>query len=384
METDQKKSIWTTSLKENWQNFLEWSKTPQGKKGLIIFSIIFIVVLITGITVYNRYFAKGKSSTSTNNTVLPKMSDSKSEEPKKIQSYLDGQLYAEDVANRHPLAIMVENHSDARPQSGLDKAKVVYEAVTEGGITRFMAIFGPESVSKVGPVRSARTYYLDWALEYDAFYAHVGGNLDALDLIPQLKIKDLDQFKYGSQAYWRIPQAGKATEHTMFTDTGKLWAIAKDNKWDMNAKFDSLAFKTDVPKEQRPESQNISIDFSTPTYKVTWKYDKNSDSYLRYIAGATHKDAITGQQLSAKNVIIQEVQRWEAPTKINEAGWAMKTVGNGKAKIIIDGKVIEGTWKKENHNSRTLFSDNDGKEIQFNPGNFWYEIVPPGTSVTIG
>jgi hypothetical protein len=381
---DEKTNKKKKTIKERWQDFKESLKTPEGKKKLLIFIVIFVVVLVTGFTVYNRYFAKEKpSSTANNSGTLPSINESTAPSEKKVISIFDGQSYPENVANRHALAIMVENQVDSRPQSGLDKAKIVYEAITEGGITRFMAIYGPESTSKVGPVRSARTYYLDWDLEYDGFYAHVGGNLDALQLIPELKIKDLDQFRYGEQAYSRIPRGNRATEHTMYTDTDKLWKIAEDNGWDMKANFDSYEFKDDALLDQRPNSQSIGINFSTASYKVTWDYDKTNNVYLRSMAGSPHKDEVTGEQLKAKIVIIQEVQRWETTTSINEAGWAMKTVGEGNAKIVMDGKVIEGKWKKENRTSRTVFTDADGNKIKYDPGTMWVEIIPPSTPVTI-
>lgn len=376
-----KQSIWKTDIKVLWQRFKDFAKTPRGKRVLIISGIILIVLVVLGITVYNRYFRKEGSRPIVGGLVLPSMNDTAP--PKKAVSPLDGQSYLENVANRHPLAIMVENHPDARPQSGLDKAKVIYEAVTEGGITRFMAVYGPESANKVGPVRSARTIYLDWDLEYDAFYAHVGGNIDALDLIPQLKIKDLDQFRYGDQAYWRVPQAGKATEHTMYTDTDKLWKIAQDNKWSMTGDFEPLGFKEETGLAQRPESQNVTINFSTDSYKVTWKYDKATNTYSRYQGGIAHKDAITGNVLQAKNIIIPEIDRTHTPTRINEESWTFDTVGSGAAKIIMDGSIIEGTWKKPSHSARMQLYDSAGNKIKFNPGVFWYEALNLGMTVTI-
>jgi len=364
-----------------WTRFKEWLKTPKGKKIFIIIIVGFLIFAAAGFVVYDRYFKKDKSGQNTNQN-SPGVNFKKEPEVKKATSMLDGIKYPESTANRHPLGIMIENHPEARPQAGLDKAKIVYEAITEGGITRFMAMYGPESAEKVGPVRSARTYYLDWCLEYDCFYSHVGGNLDALQLIPKLGIKDLDQFKYGTQAYWREAEQGKATEHTMFTNTDKLYKIAENNGWSMSSDYTSLEFKTEAPLEQRPELSSVIIDFSGPAYKVKWTYDKASNNYLREMADEPHNDLLTNKQLTAKNVIVQEVQRWNAPTEINEEGWAMKTVGTGNAKIFIDGKVIDGTWKKTNQEARTKYYGTDGKELSFNPGNSWICIVPPDISVT--
>ncbi len=304
------------------------------------------------------------------------------EDEAKIPAQLDGRLVSAKLATRRPLAIMIENYPNARPQSGLGSASAVYEAVTEGGITRFMAVFGPTIPTKVGPVRSARTYYLDWALEYDAGYAHVGGNIDALDLIPELGIKNLDQFVLGTKAYQRFPQAGKATEHTMYAYPEKLLAIA-DSLFGTEQKWTGPKFKTPFAKEHRPTSQTITINFSSPTYQVVWSYDPETNSYLRSLAGSLHKDALTGEAVRADNIFIQEVKAEPTLTRINETGLTMTTVGSGKAQVFQDGKRIEATWNKTSRSAPTIFSDLSGTEIQRNPGTSWFEIVQPAMDVTV-
>src|SRR3990167_951299 len=165
-------------------------------------------------------------------------------EPRTEKCPLDGDLHTkkakDSLEKRRPLAVMIENHADARPQSGLTSADIVYEAVAEGGITRFMAIFYCNlSDTQVGPVRSARTYFLDWLSEYDALYAHVGGAntpgpADALSQIIKYGIKDLNQFSIGFPTFWRDYQRlghPVATEHTMYSTTQKLWEIGANRGW---------------------------------------------------------------------------------------------------------------------------------------------------------
>ncbi|EKD55973.1 MAG: hypothetical protein ACD_58C00324G0005 [uncultured bacterium] len=371
------------SLEKNpFTKFIDFVKTDKSKKILKIVFLVLILLTLT-LTIYNRYYKPEGVSTSKSISDIFTGQVAKDAEKEKTEiAKIDGMDYPVATSNRHPIAIMVENHPDARPQSGLDKASIVYEAIAEGGITRFMAIFGPNAPEKVGPVRSARTYYLDWALEYDAAYAHVGGNIDALDLIPQIGVKDLDQFRYGTQAYWREPQADKATEHTMYTDLTKLYSIVQEKGWDSKTDFTSLTFKSDITKDQRPTSQSITINFSSNSYLVKWDYDRETNMYLRSMSGSTHKDAVSKDQLKAKNIIIQEVAREAVVTRIGENGWKMTTIGTGNAKIYQDGKEIIATWKKDNRTARTKFSDSNNKEIEFNPGTTWYEIVPPGTTVT--
>ncbi|TSC95795.1 MAG: Uncharacterized protein CEN88_431, partial [Candidatus Berkelbacteria bacterium Licking1014_2] len=270
---------------------------------------------------------------------------------------------------------------------GLAQAQIIYEVIAEGGITRFMAIFSGKDADKIGPVRSARTFFLDWTLEYDAPLVHVGGNIDALDLIRQIGVKDLDQFRYGTQAYWREPQAGKASEHTMFASTKKLYALVKENGWE-TADFVKLELKEDAPvvpgaNGTVPASQKITVPFSSATYEVGWTYDSATNTYSRSLAGSPHKDAVSNEQLKAKNIIIQTVKRQPTLTRINETGWTMDTVGNGKAIIIQDGQKIEGTWKKEAQKARTRFYDGNNIEVKLNKGVTWYEIIPPEVTPAI-
>lgn len=356
---------------------------PKRKTFKIVLGVVLGLSLLAAASVaYLRYFKKDEE------TGLINLIKTKKTEPL-FTNLLDGRLVSKEASERHPLAVMIENHPDARPQIGLAEASIIYEAITEGGITRFMAIYGPSLPEKVGPVRSARTYFIDWLSEFNAYYAHVGGNLDALEKIQADGILDLDEFALGKTAYWREFQAGKATEHTMYASPEKLYAAAKVKGWSL--KIDKLnAFKFKKTKTTKDISDtdsslptstagsaDITIDFSSPTYQVVWRYDPTSNKYLRSMAGLPHKDQKTGDQLSAGNIIIQSVERWEALTRINENGWAMKTIGEGKAKVFTGGKEIEATWKKANRLGRTMFYDATGKEIEFTPGPFWYEIVPP-------
>lgn len=337
---------------------------------------VFVICLVFGLAIgaagfvaYKQFILKEPDGLSSILRRTPK--------PEMTTNPLDGTQVEKTLANRHPLAIIVENHPDARPQTGLDKASIIYEAITEGGITRYMAIYGPREADKVGPVRSMRTFFLDWAWEYNAFLAHVGGNIDALDRIPLEGALDLDQFALGDKAYWREPRAGKAIEHTMFASIAKLYAVAQSKGWNMKGDFTSFRFISPQSVTADSESQKITIDFSSPTYRVTYQYQPASQNYLRNLAGSPQRDALTGNPLAPTNIIIQSVTRHAGTTRINEDSWTFDTIGEGKAIIFYGGKQIEATWKKPDLKSRTKFYDSGGREIRFLPGQFWYEIVPP-------
>lgn len=296
------------------------------------------------------------------------------------QSVLDGVMVTDpEAASRHPLAIVVENDPAARPQSGLDKASIIYETVYDpAATTRFLALFGENEAEKVGPVRSARTFFVDWLNGYDAFFGHWGGNIDALDLIRKEKIYDLDEFTYPG-LYWR--EGKKSSEHTGYTSTIKLREQAAKNNYPTANNFSIYKYKEDA--EVLPESQNIVIDFSSAQYKVNFIYDKITNSYKRNLAGSAHSDAITKNQLSPKNIAVMTVARKQTKTRINESGYTMTTVGTGKARIFMDGTEIAGTWKKNSVDEREMFYDATGTEIVFNRGQLWIAVIADDKVVTV-
>lgn len=345
---------------------------------------------------------------------LPSPSNSVTEdpnEPKTESCPLNGSMHTkraqESWSKRLPLAVMVENHTEARPQSGLSSADVVYEAVAEGGITRFMALYYCNlSDVQVGPVRSARTYYLDWLSEYDGLYAHVGGAntpgpADALSQIIKYGINDLNQFSIGFPTFWRDYQRlGRpvATEHTMYSTTQKLWEIGAKRGW--TSKLDSgkefletfteWKFKDDSTSTQTvglgvSAASKIGVNFwqSYGDYFVEWNYDGATNTYKRNNGGAPHMDLNTNQQLAAKNIVVQFEKESRANDGYeNNVHLLYKTTGGGKALIFQDGKVVEGKWVKDSRVSRSKYVDLKGKEISFNRGVIWIQTVPEGAKVT--
>lgn len=301
-----------------------------------------------------------------------------------------------------PLGIMIENHKEARPQSGLSKADIIYEAVAEGGITRFLALFYCQDAKIIGPVRSARTYYLDFISEYGnkPLYVHVGGAntdgpADALSQIQQYGwgfLNDLDNmgisFPYFWRDYERLP--GVATEHTLYTASSKLWKKAaergltnvdgKGNSWD--EKFTPWQFKDDISLASRPENFVVKFPFweDYRDYSVKWSYDKQTNSFKRENGGSIHLDKNDSSELTAKNVILVFMTERHADDGYEaNAHLLYGTKGSGKATILLDGKKIEGTWQKRDRLSRMKFFDNSGTEIKLNRGKIWIEILPVGT-----
>jgi len=348
-----------------------FSKLFAEKKYRTVFIICLVLALL--IVVGALAATKYKKNPSTNFAAT--------KTPKQIEQticLLDGQPYENSKSARHPLAVIVENHPDARPQSGLNKASIVYEAITEGGITRFLAVFGPTDADEVGPIRSARLFFMDWLKEYDAFFAHAGGNEDALANIGNYQIKDIPH----TEPYYRRDYKGRkvASEHTLYSSTASLYELAQKRGFDVgSSNYTAMKFKVDGPAD--PAGKGVEINFSSASYKVNWTFDPAANIYLRNMAGTAHKDRVTDSQITAKNIVIQTVSRTHQPTgSYGSSNYVFKNIGEGNAYVLRDGQVVKATWKKSDLNSRTKFFDETGVEIQFNPGNTWYEIIPPEVS----
>lgn len=303
--------------------------------------------------------------------------------PATMPSLLNGAIVATEIYNRRPTAVMIENSPDARPQRGLVNADVVYEAMVEGSITRFMAVFQQDPPAKAGPIRSARSYYIDWLSEYDAAYVHAGGSPTALDRIRSYGIKD---YPHSTESvFWREPKAGVASEHTLFGDIKTISQNAVSKKgWPATSDYKPWLFKdkADVPGSTGP----ISINYGGAQFKVDWTFDKTTSDYSRSMAGAAHKDRDSGEQIKARTIVVMTVERAaNAPYKDTkkESEWSMATIGSGPVSVFQDGGRIDGIWKKTSRTERTRFYDAASKEIELNRGKIWVQVIPPTSTITV-
>ncbi len=285
---------------------------------------------------------------------------------------LDGVYVQKGEENLRPLAVMIDNHIDARPPAGLAKANLVIEAEAEGGITRYLAFFvSEEKIKKIGPVRSARPYFVDWARELDALYVHVGGSPVALAKMARENILHINEF-YQGDYFWRDPQ--RARPHNVFTSTVNLRKYLKNKNIDQKANFFPWLFKDDIKLELRPASSTIMVGYWQTGYEVKWEYNRKDNNYLRYVGGQLLKDAV-GEDIVAKNIIIQFV-----PAKVidEEKRLKMEIVGQGKCWVCLDGICQPGQWRKKGISARTRFYNQDGHEFYFNRGCTWIEVARPG------
>ena len=287
-------------------------------------------------------------------------------------SPLTGVQVADQAATKQAVtAIMIENSPDARPQSGLKDAGVVYEAIAEGGITRFLTLHQEDKPQLIGPVRSLRMYYVDWLAPYQASVAHVGGSAAALKEIRNGSYRDIDQF-FNAPSYWRA--ADRRAPHNVYTSFEKLDALnaAKDYKESVFTGFT----RVDGKPASAFTATSINMNFSSAPYNTHYDYDSASNTYLRSIAGAPSEDREKGR-ISPSSVVALKVNM----SRVMEDGYreSIQTTGTGQAYVFQNGTVTECTWRKNDRSSQLEFIDANGKPISLVRGQTWIGAIPNGT-----
>ncbi len=369
---------------EELQEPKEPPKTMNEKKGIFkklnqklskkqkIILIILLIVCLAGLLGYAWVWKHKKAPASTASAPVAKKAEPK---PTTEASKLTGLQVGFDVNKRPVTAVMIENSPDARPQAGLKEAGVVFEAVAEGGITRFLALFQDTEPGYIGPVRSARPYYVEWEKAFDAPYAHVGGSGDGLARIKELGVKDMDQF-YNPAPYHRI--STRFAPHNVYTSMGELRALETSKGWTSSDYTGFTRAKKEAPVAT-PTYKTIDVNLSGFLYNPHWDYDSASNSYLRSEGGKPHVDDKSGQQISAKVVVVMV-------TKVGLMGDGYhslyQTGGTGPVYIFQNGEQLQGNWSKKDAGSQITFTDPAGKPIQLTPGATWITAVGDANNIS--
>lgn len=400
---------------------------------------IFLVVSGISYFVFSQFISKKSGGLV---SVTPETTETTSETgviqfqgPKTEVCPLNGTLHTAEEKEiwsaRRPLLVMIENHEDSRPQSGLQAADIVYEAIAEGGITRFMGVYYCDILQQpttnkydLGPVRSARTYFMDFASEYSDYplYTHVGGGNCSAPLDPvtgkqagpcttNIKaqaIEQIAQYGWNNEGTWsdlsqfslsykvcrREPERTgqeRATEHTMYCSSTELWNTAANrgltnkttstgNSWDKT--FKTWSFNQADKASDSPLASVISFDFWSgyKQYSVKWTFDKANNNYVRTNGGVSHIDFNTGKALTAKNIIVEYAK--ESRSIDEHLHNLYEVIGTGKGILYQNGNKQEITWSKASRIARTIYKDASGQEINFVPGNIWIEILPINTVIS--
>ncbi len=338
------------------------------KKKLII--IILAVVFVLGLFFVGSFLYKQiKKTENQNQKQVEAIINNDFSECEKRKS-INGLCY--DLDSEPGLfSVMIENHSDSRPPSGLSGADLIYESVVEAPITRFLAVFSLDNkINKIGPVRSARPFYVDWAKEFKAPYLHVGGSPEALDYLAESYVFDLNQFSFG-QYFWR--DSSRHKPHNVYTSTDLVKKAIASQSWSIKNDFNSWKYKPEGQiVDEAKTAKEVYINFNSPVYAVKWLYDEKRNNYQRFQAGRPHKDA-DYTQIYAKNIAIMYT---ESRIIDSYGRRETKTVGQGKALIFQDGKVLPAEWRRPGLDQRTRFFSTQDQEVKFNPGTTWIEVIP--------
>jgi len=376
--------------------FRKWDVS---KKKLIIFSVLGVLLLVGG-----SAYALTQQKEPVKPVVTAKAKVVVPPPPKPILSPLTGAAVTAEQRDLPVMGVMIENSPNSRPQSGLKDAGIVFEAIAEAGITRFLALYQEAQPGNVGPIRSSRPYYLDWTMAFDASYAHVGGSPDALQRIKDIGVKDLDQF-FNPSAYHRI--TSRYAPHNVYTGVNQLTDLARSKGYAMST-FAPLSRKADQPYKapaaatatpastnssnrptakpaakttadtRRPASK-IDLGISGAYYNVHYDYDAASNTYPRVMGGAAHKDADSGAQLAPKTVVALVMAYGLMADGFHSQ---YTTTGSGKMYVFQDGTVTEGTWTKGEPKEQFVFKDDAGSELPLNSGQTWFSVVGDAGKVT--
>lgn len=354
-----------TSAKKTPGAFRRWVRAH--KKLSITLAVLVGLILIGGGIAAYAYLTRPH-----NDQPAAGIPEKKPAPVQKFYSPLTGNEVTDEAATTKPAtAIMLENSPDARPQSGLKQAEVVYEAIAEGGITRFLAIYQQNKPQLVGPVRSLRMYYVDWLAPYDASVAHVGGSAAALQEIRNGSYRDIDQF-FNPGSYWRATD--RYAPHNVYTSFERLDALNAEKGYTSSApkamnRHDSTASAT-------PTATALQVTISGETYNSAYSYDAATNTYLRSQGGAPHLDREEGQ-IAPRVVIVIKTPM----TLVQEDGWRQhyNTTGTGSATIFQDGTVQDVTWHKDARTDQYRFTAADGTAIPLARGQTWITVVPDST-----
>lgn len=342
------------------------------KSGTKILVIILIILIIAsgGVLAYKIIKDKEKEEVNV------------SEEDNVITAPIDEKQVEIFKGNDRPIAVMIDNHSDAWPQAGLQKAYMIYEIVVEGGETRLMALFKGVDVEKIGPVRSARHYFLDYAMENDAIYTHFGESPQAASDIKRYSMNEIDGIAEDGTTFKRVKD--KAAPHNAITSMSKLIESAKNKKFKMTSNKESvLNYVTDeVNLEEGQQAISVTIPHSK-LQTVKYIYDEENKVYKRLARGKEQTDWDTKEIITTKNIIVTFCDNYTLSDVENKGRQGIKNIGTFDGYYITNGRAIKIKCIKNERDEQTVYQDMEGNEIKVNDGNTFVNICPTDANVVL-
>ncbi len=343
----------------------------KGGVKVLIAILVILIIVAGGVLAYK--ITKDKNNTETISGEENKETVVAEEEEKTVQIF---------SGNDRPIAVMIDNHSDAWPQAGLNQAYMVYEIIVEGGETRLMALFKGADLDKIGPVRSARHYFIDYAMENDAIYVHFGQSPQAQSDIKKYDIDDINGIAEDGTTFWRVKD--KYAPHNAVTSTEKLLESAKSKNYRTTSTEESvLNYVTDeVNLEEGQVADAVTIPHSD-LQTVRYEYDKENKVYVRYARGEEQTDWDTEEPVTTKNIIITFCNNYTLSDSENKGRQGLKNIGTFDGYYITNGRAIQIQCIKNSREEKTIYQDMNGNEIQVNDGNTFVNICPTNANVEI-
>ena len=347
------------------------AKKTNGTKLLLI--ILVILIVVAGVLLGLKLLNKGKTEQVNNGEVQAENKD----QPKL-------KIVNQDSKSR-PYAVMINNNHAAWPQCGIGDAYIVYEIVAEGGITRMMALYKDQDTAKIGSIRSARHYFIDYAEENDAIFVHWGGSPQAYSRLSS--IDSIDGIALEGSVFFRDKTLKRDLEHTGFTSMKNVKEYAEKKGYTRDTKKDLLLNYSieEIDMDAIPNVQSaddVTIKYSD-YHSTSYKYDADKKVYYRSMAGKANVDLQTGEQYTAKNIIAYAVDNYTLSDGENKGRQDIKNIGTGKGYYISDGKAIPITWEKKSHSEQTVYKYENGEELKVNDGNTFIQIYPTTGSIKI-
>jgi hypothetical protein len=310
---------------------------------------------------------------------------------------LSGIATTVELAHRYPIAVMIDDSPAARQQAGLSFASIVWQAPAEGGIPRYMAVFQSGTPPRIGPVRSARLYFVRWAAEWKAVYLHAGGPPPLVAFLAGRQTLVLDA---NGRATTRVHF--RTAPHNLYTDGERIRSFAERVKLATTARlaYDPTKpgtlqpFRDAAPEAERgPDGGTIRVSYTSEV--ASYRYDRASNTWLRSVDGREQHDALAtdnpgngtigaGPRIAPTTVVVMVVPIRRSATIEGPALGRLEadSLGKNTAWVFTDGRVTKGTWRKQTPSDRTRFFDAGGHEIVFPRGQIFLQVVPKALAAT--
>lgn len=344
-------------------------------KGIkFLIGVLVILIVVAGVLLVFKYTNTNQNEQTSSNGIISLGSDAGKKKEEEIKIY---------SGNDRSIAVMIDNHKGAWPQAGLNEAYIVYEIIVEGGETRLMPIFKGKDLAKIGPVRSSRHYYLDYAMENDAIYVHFGWSPQAESDIKTYKVNNINGIVESANNFWRVKD--KKSPHNVVTSTKSILTMASNKGYRTQSTTKSvLNYKAEEVnlEEESVEALKVVIPYSKQ-HTVSYMYNAENKRYTRYARNTKQTDWETKEDITTKNIIITFAENYTLSDPENKDRQGLKNIGEKKGYYITNGRAIEIVCSKSSRTDKTVYKDLQGNEIDVNDGNTYVQICPIDAEVVI-